>query len=85
VQKVASSSGETKVACDEGQFEDVSQPNDVQQEEGEVGAASLLQMQQNLHLWCYIQNQQEWAELYDNLCLPFYQSDANGDVTIVLV
>jgi hypothetical protein len=58
-----------KVACDEWKFEDVSLTGQVQR--GEGGAASLLQMQQNLHLSCSIQNQQDGAEL-DSLCLPFF-------------
>jgi hypothetical protein len=41
-------------------------------------------MQQNLHLSCNIQNQQDGAE-FDSLCLPFsYQGDENGEVTIIL-
>jgi hypothetical protein len=33
--------------------------DDVKPEEGEVGAASLLKMKQNMYLWYNIQNQQE--------------------------
>jgi hypothetical protein len=41
---------EHKVVCDEGEFEDVSLIDNMQFEERDVGVASPLQMQQNLHL-----------------------------------
>jgi hypothetical protein len=45
--------------------------DDVQYEEREVGASLSLQIQQDLQLWCNIQNEEECAELKDKLGLPF--------------
>jgi hypothetical protein len=65
--------------CDEGEFEDVSLTDDMHFEERDVGATSPLQMQQNLHVWYNIPNQQECVDLKDDLCFPFfYRGDRNG-------